>query len=61
MGGAHPGNPPLPAPLLTPELLDRLQRMAGGRGLTVHQVLCEAITNEWLRFGCRQRLKPGEW
>lgn len=61
MGGAHPGVPPLPAPLLTPELRERLQRMAVARGVAPHQVLEEAITNEWLRYGARRRLKPGEW
>lgn len=61
MGGTHPGVPALPAPLLTPELLERLRRMAEGDGRSVAQVLGDAVTNEWLKWGTRRRLKPGEW
>lgn len=46
---------------LTPELLDRLKRMAKAQEKTLGQVLCDAVQEYWVRFATRNRLKPEEW
>lgn len=61
MGGADPGVPALPEPLLTPELRERIRRMAEAEGKSMAQIMCLCVTNEWLRWGGRRGLKPGEW
>lgn len=61
MGGPDPGVPALPAPWLTPELIERLRRMAAADGRSVAQVVCDAVTNEWIRWGTRRKLKREEW
>lgn len=49
------------APGLTPELLERLRRIAKAEGKTLAQVLDEAVQIHWVRFAARERLKPEEW
>lgn len=46
---------------LAPELQDRLRRMAEAKGLTVEQVLADAVGVAWVRFACEQRLRPEAW
>lgn len=61
MGGPDKGVPALPPALLSPELLERLHRMAAADGLTLAQVLEDAVQIAWVRWGCRRKLKPEEW
>lgn len=46
---------------LTPEHLERLKRIAAKQNRTIAQVLHDAVQEYWVRFACRERLKPGEW
>lgn len=46
---------------LTPELLERLRRIAKAENRTVAQVLCDAVEVHWVRFAGRNRLSPEEW
>jgi predicted transcriptional regulator len=52
---------PEEAPVLTPELLSRLLRIAQASRRTASAVLCDAVQEYWVRFACRQRLKQEEW
>jgi predicted transcriptional regulator len=46
---------------LTPELLERLRRIAKATKRSVRAVLCDAVQEYWVRFACRNRLKQEEW
>jgi predicted transcriptional regulator len=46
---------------LTPELLDRLKRIAAAQRKTLAQVLSDAVQEYWVRYATRNRLKPEEW
>jgi hypothetical protein len=46
---------------LTPELLERLKRIAAAQKRTPMQVLCDAVQEYWVRFATRNRLKQEEW
>lgn len=49
------------APGLTPELLERLQRIAKAEGKTLAQVLNDAVQIHWVRFAARNKIKAEEW
>lgn len=46
---------------LTPEHLERLKRIAAKQKRTLAQVLSDAVQEYWVRFACREKLKPEEW
>lgn len=46
---------------LTPELLERLKRVANAENRTLAEVLCDAVQEYWVRWACRKRLKQEEW
>lgn len=46
---------------LTPELLDRMRRIASKQNRSIAQVLHDAVQEYWVRFATRERLKPEEW
>lgn len=46
---------------LTPELLERLNRIATAEKKTLKQVLCDAVQEYWIRYATRNRLNQGEW
>ena len=46
---------------LTPELLERIRRIAAAQKRTLAQVLCDAVQEYWIRFAARERLKQEEW
>jgi hypothetical protein len=46
---------------LTPELLERIKRIAKAQKRDPAQVLCDAVQEYWVRFACRERLKQEEW
>ena len=48
-------------PRLTPELRERLRRMALKQSKPVDTVLCDAVQDYWVRFATRNRLPPSEW
>ena len=45
---------------LTPELAERVRRMAAADKRTPDQVLCDAVQEYWVRWACRKQLKPEE-
>jgi len=49
------------APGLTPEMLDRIRRIAKTQNRSLAQVLSDAVQEYWIRFATRERLKPEEW
>jgi predicted transcriptional regulator len=46
---------------LSPELLDRLKRIAKAQARTPEQVLSDAVLEYWIRFATRNKLKQEEW
>jgi hypothetical protein len=46
---------------LTPELLDRLRRVAKATKQSMRAVLCDAVQRHWVGFAARTGLKPEEW
>lgn len=46
---------------LTPELRERLERIAAAEKKTLKQVLCAAVQEYWVRFATRNKLKQEEW
>jgi hypothetical protein len=46
---------------LTPELLDRVKRIAAAQKRSLADVLCDAVQEYWTRFAARQRLKGESW
>jgi predicted transcriptional regulator len=46
---------------LTPELLERLNRIAKAERRTVAAVLIDAVQQYWVRFATRHKLKQEEW
>ena len=46
---------------LTPELLDRLKRIAESETKSLKSVLCAAVQEYWVRHATRNKLKQEEW
>ena len=46
---------------LTPELLERIKRIAAAQKRPMANVLCDAVTEYWIRFATRNKLKQEEW
>ncbi len=46
---------------LTPELLERIRRIANASKKRPEQVLAEAVQEYWIRFATRNGLKPEQW
>jgi len=45
---------------LTPEHLERIKRIAAARKQTVEQVLCDILTEYWVRYAASERIPKGE-
>ena len=45
------------APGLTPELLERLRRIAKAQNRSLAQVLCDAVQEYWVRFATRNMVR----
>lgn len=48
-------------PKLTPELKERLLRMASKERKQPDTMLCQIVQDQWVRFAARNRLPPSEW
>lgn len=46
---------------LTPELLERIRRIAKAQNKTLTQVLCDAVQEYWVRYATRERLPGDQW
>jgi hypothetical protein len=46
---------------LTPELLERIRRIATAQKRSLADVLHDAVTEYWVRYATRERLKPEQW
>lgn len=46
---------------LTPELRERLARIAAAEKKLLEQVLNDAVQSYWVAFATRNRTNPGEW
>lgn len=46
---------------LTPELLERIKRIAKAQNKSLAQVLADAVHEYWVRFAARERLPADRW
>ena len=46
---------------ITPELWQRVLRLAKAQGISPEQVVADAIGVAWVRYACQQHLKPEAW
>jgi predicted transcriptional regulator len=46
---------------LSPELLERIKRIATAQKRSLADVLHDAVTEYWIRFATRNKLKQEEW
>lgn len=46
---------------LAPELAERVRRLAKAQGISEEQVVADAVGIAWVRFACRERMKPEAW
>jgi hypothetical protein len=46
---------------LTPEMWERIQRMALVEGVSPDRIVSDAVGVAWVRFACRNGMKQGTW
>lgn len=46
---------------LSPEMAERVRRMAASRNVPPDRIVEDALTILWIRFGANQGLSKGEW
>lgn len=56
MGGAGAG-----VSLLSPELTERVERIAAAQSKSAAEVIGDAVLEYWVRYAARAKLKPGQW
>lgn len=55
------GTAPLRLVALTPELWERVRRIAEDQKIPMDQVVADAVGVYWVRYGCRKKLRPEAW
>ncbi len=57
-----PLNPAEPRTVtLTPELWNRLERLAKARGVTVERIVADAVMVAWVRYATNEQIQGNKW